>query len=324
MATSWTAKPSVSYHMNGWFVLRFKNMNNMVEIYERGPYNIFRRPILMYLMQEDFSFTKALSKQIRTWVNLVNLPMEFWNPKALGKVASCISKPIMTDSATYSKKRMDIARVLIEIDAKSHLYRTWIHRHQMVHGAKDEHQAKNSLGPWLTMKAELSKAMDSAKCKHITLPFDLKSINSFTLREGQEWMETSLIKMMLLLPMSSTTILEELQTILEENGYTPDDYRKPVNSHIRFDGAEAEKVESSGSKLERLAELERMPRVDKPSANFIYMTKQKARDLNLTVGNITVTTPKGIFTIIPANSQQENHRSNEAQPSDATCCLLGL
>jgi hypothetical protein len=51
-----------------------------------------------------------------TWVRFPNLPLRYWTPLCLSKLASVIGKPIHYDEPTSNKSRLSYGRVLIEVD----------------------------------------------------------------------------------------------------------------------------------------------------------------------------------------------------------------
>ena len=55
-------------------------------------------------------------KTVPIWVNLFNIPYQFWTEKGLSLVASYLGTPLMLDVPTLEKKRLDFARVCVEID----------------------------------------------------------------------------------------------------------------------------------------------------------------------------------------------------------------
>ncbi|XP_061350000.1 uncharacterized protein LOC133295217 [Gastrolobium bilobum] len=88
----------------------------MTKVLASGPYFIFQRPLLLKVMPPLFMFgSKELSK-IPVWVQLKNLPLELWNPMALGKILSKVGTPIRTDQLTASMQSVSFARALVEVD----------------------------------------------------------------------------------------------------------------------------------------------------------------------------------------------------------------
>ncbi|KAL2533177.1 Uncharacterized protein Adt_06528 [Abeliophyllum distichum] len=75
-------------------------------------------------MPQYFRFNDEEISIMPVWVVLPELPLDFWNPKGLGKIASKIDKPISLDNLTSLRGRLSYARVLIEVDAAKELVRT--------------------------------------------------------------------------------------------------------------------------------------------------------------------------------------------------------
>ena len=55
------------------------------------------------------------------WVLLYNVPVEYWTPKGLSYISSAIGKPLFADSTTLSRRRLNYARVCVEIEASAKL-----------------------------------------------------------------------------------------------------------------------------------------------------------------------------------------------------------
>jgi hypothetical protein len=63
----------------------------------------------------DFTLKDDLLRVLPIWVTFPQLPLIFWGEKSIGKIASAIGKPMMTDECTAKKLRVSYARVLIEV-----------------------------------------------------------------------------------------------------------------------------------------------------------------------------------------------------------------
>jgi hypothetical protein len=59
---------------------------------------------------------KIYLSSVPIWINLHNLPIEFWNDTCLSYVASGVDKPICANSITKEQLRLGFARVLVEVD----------------------------------------------------------------------------------------------------------------------------------------------------------------------------------------------------------------
>lgn len=96
-------------------------LNSWNQVLSAGPYFIFQRPLPLKVMPTFFDFgNKELSK-IPVWVKLWNLPLELWNPQALGKILSKVGLPIHTDHLTAFKGSISFALALVEVDASLEL-----------------------------------------------------------------------------------------------------------------------------------------------------------------------------------------------------------
>ncbi|XP_070057207.1 uncharacterized protein [Nicotiana tomentosiformis] len=58
---------------------------------------------------------------IPVWVVFPHLPIQYWATENLGRIASCLGKPICTDKLTAKEGRISYARVLIEMDVSQPL-----------------------------------------------------------------------------------------------------------------------------------------------------------------------------------------------------------
>lgn len=55
------------------------------------------------------------------WVLFPQLPLVYWGDMSIGKIASAIGNPLLTDECTSKKLRVSYARVLIEVDVTKEL-----------------------------------------------------------------------------------------------------------------------------------------------------------------------------------------------------------
>ncbi|KAH1265639.1 hypothetical protein GmHk_01G001310 [Glycine max] len=117
----WGVKFSYSAHQSGWLVFKFESEDDLNQVLSAGPYFIFQRPLLLKVMPAFFDFGNEELSKIPVWVKLRNLPLELWNPQALGKILSKIGSPIRSDHLTASKGSISFARALVEVDASLEL-----------------------------------------------------------------------------------------------------------------------------------------------------------------------------------------------------------
>ncbi|KAH1241965.1 putative ribonuclease H protein [Glycine max] len=117
----WGVKFSFSAHESGWLMFEFEFEDDLNQVLFAGPYFIFQRPLLLKVMLAFFDFGNEELSKIPVWVKLKNLPLDLWNPQALGKILSKIGSPIRSDHLTTSKGSISFARALVEVDASLEL-----------------------------------------------------------------------------------------------------------------------------------------------------------------------------------------------------------
>lgn len=55
------------------------------------------------------------------WVRFLNLPTKFWGAKSLSRIGRLLGMPIVADECTTNQRRVNYARVLIEVDVSKPL-----------------------------------------------------------------------------------------------------------------------------------------------------------------------------------------------------------
>jgi len=81
-----------------------------------GPYLVYGKPLILRPMFEYFDFSCSEMTQVPVWIKFPNLPLKYWTPRCLSKLASVLGKPIQCDKLTSTKERLSYARVLVEVD----------------------------------------------------------------------------------------------------------------------------------------------------------------------------------------------------------------
>ena len=75
MNWSKAGKPTLFLHEEGYFIVKFQNMEDMNEILFSGPYTINNMPIILKQWCSDFDFVKEFLAEIPLWVNFPRLPL---------------------------------------------------------------------------------------------------------------------------------------------------------------------------------------------------------------------------------------------------------
>ncbi|XP_058754195.1 uncharacterized protein LOC131627366 [Vicia villosa] len=123
MMKTWdfAALPELYYNEEGYFIIKMRSKEDKDVVLRKGPYTIFRQPMFLQEWRPYFSLDKDAIRVMPLWVTFPQLPLAFWGESSIGKVASAIGKPIMTDECTAKKLRITYARVLIEVDITAEL-----------------------------------------------------------------------------------------------------------------------------------------------------------------------------------------------------------
>uniref|UniRef100_A0A494G8D0 DUF4283 domain-containing protein n=1 Tax=Solanum lycopersicum TaxID=4081 RepID=A0A494G8D0_SOLLC len=89
---NWTkaGKPTFYLHEEGYFIVKFQNLDDMNEILFSGLYTINNRPIILKQWCSDFDFGKEFLAEIPLWVNFPKLPLNCWGVGSLSRIASVL------------------------------------------------------------------------------------------------------------------------------------------------------------------------------------------------------------------------------------------
>ncbi|XP_058745862.1 uncharacterized protein LOC131618712 [Vicia villosa] len=118
---NFVSMPNIYYNEEGYFLICFISKEDKEVVLDRGPYTIHRKLMFIHEWTPDFTMKDDMIKIVPIWVTFPQLPLVFWGEKCIGKVASVIGKPLMTDECTDKKLRVSYVRVLIEVDISTEL-----------------------------------------------------------------------------------------------------------------------------------------------------------------------------------------------------------
>lgn len=103
------------------YFFEFRDEACKLQVLEGGPYFFSRRYLVLTDWRRMLVPTTEHPPTIPAWVKLHKLPLECWTESSFSRIASSIGKPIHVDEATAGRKRLDFARVCVEISAKDEL-----------------------------------------------------------------------------------------------------------------------------------------------------------------------------------------------------------
>lgn len=99
------------------FIFEFEDEDSKLRALENGPYFFSRR----YLVLKKFHHMLVLEIEhptsIPTWIKVHKLPLEFWTKEGFSRIGSAIGKPLRVDMDTEKRRRLDYARICVEVDA---------------------------------------------------------------------------------------------------------------------------------------------------------------------------------------------------------------
>ncbi|XP_021863540.2 uncharacterized protein [Spinacia oleracea] len=123
MAAVWSnmTQPQVFYHDEGYFILKFANVEDKNTIVAGGPYTFYGKPVIIKPWVANFNFYEEVLKVIPLWVKFPNLPLNCWGSDYLSRISSLLGVPLFADGCTTRQERVSFARVLIEMDVTNPL-----------------------------------------------------------------------------------------------------------------------------------------------------------------------------------------------------------
>ena len=118
-ARLWNKAGLFSMHAtdSGYFFFKFNSKEASDAVLEGGPWYLAGQPIILKNWHVGLELTKEAQSTIPIWVNIYNIPLEYWNPEGLGFIASAIGKPLHVHKMTASCQRLSFARLCIEVSA---------------------------------------------------------------------------------------------------------------------------------------------------------------------------------------------------------------
>ncbi|KAH0644894.1 hypothetical protein KY284_032778 [Solanum tuberosum] len=118
---TFTIKPVILYHKDGYFVVRFTNEEKRDRVLCSGPHFLMQRPVIMKPWVPEFIFKEEILTTIPLLVKLPNLPLNCWNAVVLSKIGSSLGKSLYADECTSQVNMISFARILFEVD----ITRSW-------------------------------------------------------------------------------------------------------------------------------------------------------------------------------------------------------
>lgn len=113
---NFVALPEMFYNEEGYFIMKFKTIEDRDAVTRNGPYTIYNMTMFLREWTSGFSLKDDMLRAVPIWIKLPRLPLHLWGAKNLGKIGSALGKPLFTDECTAHKLRVSYARILVEVD----------------------------------------------------------------------------------------------------------------------------------------------------------------------------------------------------------------
>ncbi|XP_030507193.2 uncharacterized protein LOC115722193 [Cannabis sativa] len=105
----------------GVFLIQFNTLEIRDQVLNGGYIFFNKRPVIMNPWDPNTNFRKEDVKQVPIWVQLEDLELKYWGQKSLFKIVCQVGNPIMVDSVTKERERLNYPRVLIEVQMNQQL-----------------------------------------------------------------------------------------------------------------------------------------------------------------------------------------------------------
>ncbi|KAG5557186.1 hypothetical protein RHGRI_007455 [Rhododendron griersonianum] len=99
----------------GFFFFKFGDEGVLQKVMEGGPWHIAGKLMILKKWQPQMVLQKEQLSSIPFWVQLSNVPLEFWNAAGFSYIASALGKPLFVDEQTEKGKRLSFAKVCVEM-----------------------------------------------------------------------------------------------------------------------------------------------------------------------------------------------------------------
>ncbi|KAJ8424009.1 hypothetical protein Cgig2_032393 [Carnegiea gigantea] len=99
----------------GVFLVQFTNMQDKLEVIQRGVYFFNKKPFIVEAWNESLSLDTSWLQSLPLWVQFLKLDITYWGIESLSKLGSTLGILIKTDRTTKEKSAIKYAILLIEM-----------------------------------------------------------------------------------------------------------------------------------------------------------------------------------------------------------------
>lgn len=106
---------------SGRFLFKFENVQTVSWVLNAGPSFIDQRPMLLKRWKSGIKFEDISLDCFPIWVKLWHVPLELFTNERLSRIASAIGELLYMDKATELSRRLNFARVCVEVGCSDDL-----------------------------------------------------------------------------------------------------------------------------------------------------------------------------------------------------------
>ncbi|KAJ1414250.1 Zinc finger, CCHC-type [Sesbania bispinosa] len=121
---------------NDYYLIRFSNMEDVMRVFEGGPWMILDHYLLLRRWHPEFFPHEDEFKRVAVWVRIPGLPIEYYDRNILWKIGGSLGNMLKMDGNTLRQKepsrddefvteRAKFARISVEIDLRKVLVSTF-------------------------------------------------------------------------------------------------------------------------------------------------------------------------------------------------------
>lgn len=77
--------------------------------------------MVLQIWNADIDYEKEGLAKLPIWIQLYNVPLQFWTAAGLSFIASSVGKPLYADEMTETAKRISYAKICVEVDVAASL-----------------------------------------------------------------------------------------------------------------------------------------------------------------------------------------------------------
>ncbi|GAV91182.1 DUF4283 domain-containing protein [Cephalotus follicularis] len=114
-----TGKFSIYTAENGIYIFKCESSIVRDWILENGPWDVRGVHLAVRLWEREMPPLQCSFTKVPIWVKLMNILMEYWTLAGLSQMASVLGNPFHMDAATESKRKINFARICVEMSASS-------------------------------------------------------------------------------------------------------------------------------------------------------------------------------------------------------------